>query len=104
MCTTITKMKCLKEIVTVVEQAEQDDDCDVCFVLGVDECCLHRTTKLHKFDQAIRDCLPIRRTSMRIACNGVFFKTVFSNISNRWILVNEDVRRDRERFLQANST
>ena len=87
MCTTITKMKCLKEIVTVVEQAEQDDDCDVCFVLGVDEC-----------------CLPIRRTSIRIACNGVFFKTVFSNISNRWILVNEDVRRDRERFLQANST
>ena len=97
-------MKCSKEIVTaMLSVVEQDDDCDLCFVLGVDEYWLHRTP-LHKFDQATRDCIPLRKTSIRMGIKGVFWRAVFSSVSNRWVFVNRDVREDTERFLQANFT
>ena len=77
----------------VVEQAKQDDDCDFCMMVGVDICCLHRASKT--FGMAALAKTSIVNSDKK--CKGVtinygghIFNAVFSNTSNRWILVYDD--------------
>ena len=89
----------VKEIMKYAEQGDSNNDCDCCFILGIGKCWLHRVS-LHKWDQATRDCIPIRKASSTMRFDGcsIKWRPVFSNISNRWIFVNSEARETKETF------
>ena len=85
----------------VVEQAKQTDDCDFCTMVGVDICCLHRTN--NTFGIAMLAKASIVNSDKKckgdtINYDGYSFTAVFSNVSNRWVLVygDEDESDDEE--------
>ena len=81
------------EIEELPSTEEQDIDCDFCTMFGDDECCLHRTTKV--FGMAMLTKTSIVNSDKKckgdtINYDGYIFNAVFSNVSNRWVLVYED--------------
>ena len=74
----------------------QDDDCDLCLMFGVGECHLHRTTGFYEMEMVFRDLVTDvdRKADVTLQYNGLVFRAVFSDISNRWVLVNEGVSED----------
>ena len=82
------------ELVSAMVAAEgKDDDCDLCSMFGVDECYLHRTTGLYGMEMAFRDLVTNvdRKSSVTLHHEGLAFKAVFSDSSNRWVLFIEGV-------------
>ena len=72
---------------------KQTDDCDFCTMVGSDICCLHRTN--NTFGMAMLAKASIVNSdkkckSVTINYNGYSFTAVFSDTSNRWILVYGD--------------
>ena len=88
-----------KEIMKYAGQGDSNNDCDCCFILGIGKCWLHRTP-IHKFDQALRDCIPLRKSSIGMSFDGCIIKwrPVFSKVSNRWIFVNSEARESKVVF------
>ena len=85
--------ECGDIVVEQVEQAKQDDDCDFCVMVGVDICCLHRTGKTFGMAALSKTTIVNSDTKCRtvtINYDGYIFTAVFSNVSNRWVLVYED--------------
>ena len=76
---------------------EHPIDCDFCTMFGDDECCLHRMTKV--FGMATLAKTSIVNSDKKckgdtINYDGYSFRAVFSDISNRWVLVYEGFWED----------
>ena len=94
---TTTKIETEELTSAMVVAEEQDDDCDLCSMFGDDECCLHRATKFFGMGMLIEASIV---NTDKECCGGVInydgynFRAVFSDISNRWVLVYGGVCED----------
>ena len=90
-------MKYSEELILAMSTVvEQNDDCDLCSIFGIGECHLHRTTGFYEMEMVFRDLVTDvdRKADVTLQYNGLVFRAVFSNISSRWVLVNEGVSED----------
>ena len=87
------EVECEDKVVKQVKQAKQADDCDFCRMVGVDICCLHRANKTFGMAALSRTTIvnsDKKRREVTINYDGHNFTGVFSNTSNRWVLVYGD--------------
>ena len=92
-----TKIEVEELTTAMVLAEEQDDDCDLCSMFGDNECCLHRETKFFGMGMLIEASIvnaDKRRDGGFINYDGYSFRAVFSDISNRWVLVYEGFWED----------
>ena len=77
------------ELVSAMVAAEgKDGDCDFCLMFDVDECVLHRTTGLCRFELELRDLAADvnRKSDVNVHHRGLVFRAGLSTRSNRCVL------------------
>ena len=96
---TATKVEVVEEEPPSTE--EQGGDCDFCTMFGNDRCRLHRATKVFGMAMLVRASIVNSDKECRgdtINYDGYSFRTVFSSVSNRWVLVYDDESDDDQRM------